>query len=127
MPPAMDPNKAERVKDELQRVSDLFKDIDENKRNFVQRQIEQLAWLNISIMDLQARIDQFGTLVAYDNGGGQSGVRANPDLKTLNDYQKLATAITRTLNSVVPVKEISKRTGNKLSDFLIDDLDLENV
>ena len=127
MPPAMDPNKAERVKDELQRLSDLFKDIDENKRNFVQRQIEQLAWLNISIMDLQARIDQFGTLVAYDNGGGQSGVRANPDLKTLNDYQKLATAITRTLNSVVPVKEISKRTGNKLSDFLIDDLDLENV
>lgn len=116
MPPlATDPGKAERVNTELRRLEDLFLEVDENKRDFVQRQIEQLAWLNVSILDLQAKIDQFGTLVMYDNGGGQSGIRTNPDLKTLVDYQKLANTIVRTLNSVVPVKEITAST--KLKEF----------
>ena len=83
-PVPLDPEKAKRVKAEYKRLSDLFTGIDENKRDFVQQQIKQLAWLNISIRDLQDRIDQFGTLVQYDHGGGQSGVTTNPEVKIMN-------------------------------------------
>ena len=123
-PVPLDPEKAKRVKAEYKRLSDLFTGIDENKRDFVQPQIKQLAWLNISIRDLQDRIDQFGTLVQYDHGGGQSGVTTNPEVKIMNEYQKLATSITRTLHTIVPVKEIAKT--DKLASFF-DDLDLDNV
>ena len=95
--------KARKVTRELKRLSDLFKGVEENQKDFIQRQLEQLAWLNISIIDLQEKIDRFGTLVMYDNGGGQSGVKPNPDLKTLIDYQKLANTIVRTLNCVIPI------------------------
>ena len=49
----------------------------------------------------------------YNNGGGQSGVRDNPDVKTLIAYQKNITAITKQLLDLVPAKSKSK-----LQEFL---------
>lgn len=118
-----DPEKLERVQKELDLLEEIFSEIDPNKRDFVQRHIEQLAWYFVSIADLQAKVDQWGTLVTYDNGGGQSGIKPNPDVKTLLDYQKCCNTIIRTLIPLVPYKS----TGNKLQDFLMDSLDLEDV
>ena len=115
-PVLMDPEKAARVQAELEHLEEIFQGIDENKRDFVQRHIEQLAWYNISIADLQAKVDKFGTLVMYDNGGGQSGVKPNPDVKTLLDYQKTTNTIVRTLISLVP----QKKTDSKLAMFIAD-------
>lgn len=103
-----DPAKEKRVKKELKHLVEIFSDIDDNKRDFVQRHIEQLAWYYVSIADLQASVDQWGTLVPYDNGGGQSGVKTNPDIKTLMDYQKACNTIVRTLLSLVPEGNNSK-------------------
>ena len=103
--PSSEQMKEPRVQMELDRLMTLFNGeagTDRNKLDFVQRQIEQLAWYNISIADLQKQIDQAGTLISYDNGGGQSGVRVNPDLKTLMEYQKATTAIVKTLIPIVP-------------------------
>ena len=104
-----DTEKESRVKKELHHLEEIFRDVDDKKRDFVQRQIEQLAWFNVSIVDLQERVDQFGTLVTYDNGGGQNGVRTNPDVKTLLDYQKACSTIVRTLLSIVPEGKITKK------------------
>ncbi len=120
MPPGTDPNKARKIKKELRRLETLFEGIEENRRDFIQRQLEQLAWLNISIIELQGKVDRFGTLVQYDNGGGQSGVSPNPDLKTLIAYQKQATTIVRTLNSIIPIKETGYPSNSKLMQFMLD-------
>ncbi len=117
MPPVTDLSKTRKIKKELRRLETLFEGVEENRRDFIQRQLEQLAWLNISIIELQSKVDRFGTLVQYDNGGGQSGVRPNPDLKTLIDYQKQATAIVRTLNTIIPIKETARPQTNSLSQF----------
>ena len=118
--PSQSQLKEPRIKAELDRLNDLFSSsqgIDQNKLDFIQRQIEQLAWYNVSIADLQKKIDHWGTLITYDNGGGQSGVKTNPDLKTLIDYQKAATAIVKTLMPFVPVK--SNRHKSELDQFRI--------
>ena len=119
-PPPPDPEKAKRVSTELKRLSSLFKGVEKHRKDFIRRNLEQLAWLNISIIDLQRKIDSDGTQVEYNNGGGQSGMKTNPDLKTLVDYQKLATAIVRTLNSLIPIKE-ANTSEKKLMKFLMDD------
>lgn len=119
-----DPGKAAKVEQERARLMKLFAGKYPNKLDFIRDAVQQLAWLNISIMELQGKIDRFGTLVTYDNGGGQSGVKPNPDLKTLIDYQKLANTITRTLNTVIPIKETGTPGGGRLADmFSCDDED----
>lgn len=119
-----DPKKIRRIRKELNHLEEIFRDVDPNKRDFVQRHIEQLAWFNISIADLQEKVDKWGTLVAYDNGGGQSGVKPNPDVKTLLDYQKCCNTIVRTLIPLVP----NRMDGGKLEDlFLTDDKTPEEI
>ena len=104
-----DATKEKRVQKELKYLDVVFSDIAANKREFVQRHIEQLAWYYVSISDLQVCIDQAGTSVKYNNGGGQSGMKTNPDIKTLMDYQKACNTIVRTLLSLVPEGTISKQ------------------
>lgn len=91
-----------KIKAENLRLMKLFEKSNPNQLDFIRDQVQQLAWLNVSIAELHEKINQFGTLVTYDNGGGQSGIRTNPDVKTLTDYQKLANAITKNLLPLVP-------------------------
>lgn len=94
--------KKKKVQKELDHLAEIFNGIANNKRDFVQRQIEQLAWYYVSIADLQTNVDKCGTKVTYDNGGGQSGLKTNPDIKTLMEYQKVCNTIVRALISLVP-------------------------
>ena len=98
------PNKKQKaVREENDRLMELFSIVDKNRLDFVRDHVQQLAWLNVSIKELQASIDKNGTTLAYNNGGGQTGVRQNPDLKTLSDFQKLVNSIVRNLLPLVPV------------------------
>lgn len=126
-PATQDPEKLKRVQLELDHLTEIFKGIDENKRDFVQRHIEQLAWYYVSIADLQAKVDQWGTLISYDNGGGQSGIKPNPDVKTLLDYQKCCNTIIRTLIPLVPNKMITGKLASFISEFNDLELDTENI
>lgn len=98
----------------------LFGQVNPNQLDFIRDQVQQLAFFNVGIAELQEKINQFGTLVAYDNGGGQSGIRTNPDVKTLTEYQKLSNAIIKNLLPLVPAQGKSGFTAlleNVLSDF----------
>ncbi len=107
------PTKDQLIERENARLLALFTGVDENRLDFVREQVKQLAFFNVSIAELQAKINTWGTLITYDNGGGQTGVKPNPDIKTLTDYQKLSNTIVRTLMPIVPDKFIS----GKLADF----------
>lgn len=114
--------KDKRVAAELKRLEDIFQGVDENKLDFVSRHIAQLAWLNISVLDLQKEIDEEGTMLEYHNGGGQDGVRQNPNCKLLLDYQKVCNTIIRTLLPLVPdVLKTSKLSAFFNCDDLRDD------
>lgn len=97
--------KDERIQSEYNRLLTLFDKVDPNKLNFVRAQVHELAYLNVSIVDLQADISSAGTMLQYSNGGGQEGYRQNPDLKTLVDFQKLTNSIVRVLLPLVPEKQ----------------------
>ena len=120
---AMDPDKAARVAVELNRLEELFTGADDNQRAFIQREIEKLAWLNISIIDLQLDIDKNGAVIPYQNGQTQKGLQANPACKLLIEYQKLANT---TFRALLPVLPLESSGPGKLNKFL-HDLDIDNV
>ena len=107
--------KQKAVEAEKNRLLEIFKDIDENKLEFVTHQIDDLAWLNVSVDELKAKVDKYGTIVKYNNGGGQNGVRDNPDVKTIIAYQKNIASITRQLLDLVP----NSKRKSKLEDFIL--------
>ena len=78
-------------------------------------QIDELAWLHVSVNELKEKVDKYGTIVKYNNGGGQSGVRDNPDVKTIIAYQKNITSITKQLIDLVP----NSKKKSKLDDFIL--------
>ena len=101
-----DPDKTIRVEQERARLMALFDGADENKLDFIRNQVQQLAWLNISITDLQTEADTAGAVVQYDNGGNQRGLQTNPACKLLIEYEKLSNTIFRALLPLVPEKII---------------------
>lgn len=105
---AADPEKAERVATELERLRGLFADADENKKDYIRDAVQQLAWLGITILELQADIDERGPVVPYQNGKGQSGLQANPACKILKDYQQLHNTLFRALLPVLPERPHTK-------------------
>lgn len=129
-------NKQNRVQRELVRLESIFEGItDINKREFVQRQIEELAWLVVSASDLQREIDEKGHVVPFQNGRNQNGLQQNPGVKILNDYMKQINTITRTLLPLVPEKHVRSKLDQFINDeFYCGDyddnrlpLDLDNV
>lgn len=110
----MESEKNKKIKKEKSRLLKIFKEIDDNKKTFIQSQIDDLAWLIVSIKELQDDIDTTGTTVTYDNGGGQSGIKDNPNIKTLVSFQKNANAIYKMLIDLVP----NAPKKSKLDGFL---------
>ena len=103
----------DRTQVEKNKLMAVFKEIDANKLEFVSNQIDDLAWLIVACDELKGKIDKEGAVIKYNNGGGQSGVKDNPNVKTLIAYQKNKISITKQLIELVPVKSKSK-----LQEFL---------
>ena len=113
----LDDDKAARVDAERARLLELFAGADGNKMDFIKCHVQQLAWLNVSIVELQEKVDAVGAVVQYDNGGNQRGLQQNPACKLLVDYEKLSNTIFRALLPVLPDRP---RKKGKLEQFMND-------
>ena len=114
-----------KIKAETNRLMALFAKADPDKLDFIRDQVKQLAFLNVGIAELHEKLNQFGTLVSYDNGGGQSGIRTNPDVKTLTDYQKLANTIVRNLLPILPAHGTKSGFASTLEGLLVERINAE--
>lgn len=112
----MKKDKANRVSNEVARIGLLFNSISEQDRAFIAEQVNQLAWYNVSIKDLQTAIDKKGSTVEYSNGATQYGSKRNPDIDTLVQYQKQAVSIAKHLAKFI--KDEDSKPGNKLTAIL---------
>lgn len=118
----VDPGKTARVEQERARLMGLFAGADENKLDFIRDAVQQVAWLGITILELQSDIDEKGPVLPFQNGQTQKGLQANPACKMLIDCQKLYNTQFRALLPVLP----EKVTGpGKLAAFFTDDLELD--
>lgn len=106
--------KEKQIKAEKNKLKRIFKEIDKNKLDFVMTLIDRLAWLNVSVKELEKLIDEQGTMIEYNNGGGQSGMKDNPNVKTLINYTKNITTITKQLVDLVP----PNKQKSKLSELM---------
>lgn len=110
--------KARKVDLEYARLIAVFDKLPQGRFEYAEKQIKQLAWYNVSIAELHIAIDKAGTSLEYNNGGGQYGTHANPDINTLVSYQKLANSICGNLLKLFDELPPELPRGSKLEEFL---------
>ncbi|GHU54717.1 hypothetical protein FACS1894132_09780 [Clostridia bacterium] len=80
--------KDERILAEEARLWKIFDVIDNNIKNFLAGFIQNAAFIQITIQDLQAAINQEGYYETYQNGENQSGRKPNLHVQMHKDYSK---------------------------------------
>ena len=71
------------AEEEKQRLRSLLFDygISERKMHVLAPIIENTAWMKVKLDDAREQVKQSSVVIAYDNGGGQKGLRENPLFK----------------------------------------------
>lgn len=68
--------------------------------------IENVAWMEIKLEDARAAIKTSSVAIAYDNGGGQKGVRENPLFKGYESLFKSYMAGLTKILDLLPPEEV---------------------
>lgn len=101
-----DIDKDTRIKKELSRLNNIFKNIEDGKKKTVKRVIENVAFMAITLQDLQEVINQEGCISRYQNGANQWGYKESVAIgvynKTIKNYM---TAVNKLIELLPPEEE----------------------
>jgi hypothetical protein len=105
------------VNREIARLTNLFKDIDSNRRLTAKGLIEEAAYMRITLQELKVEIDKDGPIDEMPQGD-YSILREHPALKSYNTMVQRYTNIIDKLTNLHPkeVKVVEEDDG--FSDFI---------
>lgn len=105
------------VKREINRLTNLFKDIDRNKRLTAKGLIEEAAYMKITLQELKVEIDRNGPVDEMPQGE-YSILREHPALKSYNTMVQRYSSFIKQLTDLLPkeVKVVEEDDG--FADFI---------
>ncbi len=101
---------------ELNKLKKIFKDIEPNKRQTVEKLIANAAFMAESLDELQEVIREKGFVEEYQNGANQSGIKKCSEVEIYNTMIKNYSSIVKQLIDLLPGD--SKSGGDELLDFI---------
>ncbi len=101
----LDKKKKDRlIKKEIKELKIITQDVDEDKRPYVDRLINQAAFMYATLQELQETINTDGATDLFEQGA-QRMLREHPAAKTYNTMIKNYTSIIKTLSDITPQSE----------------------
>lgn len=94
--------KENRIKKELKRISEFFKDIPDNQREIVAPLLQNSAFMKVTMEDMQKIINAEGVEDKYRNGNAQYGTKPSAIVQAYNSMLKNYTTVTTKLLSLIP-------------------------
>lgn len=108
-------SKETRIKTEYERLSDIFAEIDANKRKTVDGLISNAAFMAVTLQDLQAQINKEGAVIKSTNGNGFETIQEHAAQKSYNTMINRYSAVIRQLTDLAPA---AVKTESKLTELL---------
>lgn len=96
--------KDDKIKEEYERLSEIFKDVDENKRKGIDTMLRNLAFMTVELDELQEEIKNSGTVETYENGKHQRGIKPTAKLQAFNSLLKSFDTLQAKLLKYIPEK-----------------------
>lgn len=111
--------KKKRINKESNRLKKLFKDIDENKKKLVESAIADVAFMAITMQDLQEIIIREGTTCEYKNGANQYGTKQSPEMQVYTQLSQKHTSAMKILLDCLPKTEKAPPKSDGFDDFVM--------
>ncbi len=108
-------NKNELIKQELLKYSEIFVNIEEDKKPFVERLYKQAAFMSATLDELQEIINTEGAVITSVNGNGFETTSEHPAQKSYNTMIKNYNA---TIKSLIELLPEDKNEKDELTEFL---------
>lgn len=106
------------IKKEKKRLDQIFKDLDEDKRNTVSGLIQSAAFQAVMLTELSMIIKRDGYVEEYQNGANQKGYKKSAAVesydKSLNTYSK----IIKQLTDLLPENHDANVPGAAIMNFV---------
>lgn len=80
--------KEKRIKKEIAKYNKIFRVLDEERKKAVQKLIENVAFMAITLEDLQQSINEKGFVESYQNGNNQHGYKESSAVRVYNSMIK---------------------------------------
>ena len=110
-------SKSTRIKSRLKELKELYQDLPEEKMKIAKPLMENAAFLEIELENLQKVISENGTVEDYKNGENQYGKKIGSEVQSYNSLMKTYNAINRRLEEMLP----PKKKQSKFEKFLNED------
>lgn len=101
--------KETRIRNEKQRLSEIFKDLEPNKLKTCRALIDRAAFITISLEDLEEKLNETGWVEEYQNGENQSGMKKAAAADVHISLTKNLNAIIKQLLDMVPPAQKESR------------------
>ena len=99
--------KDERIKHELDKLNQIYRDLPEQTYKVMEPLIENAAFMKVTLEDLAEEIQRTGAVETYQNGANQNGRKQAAALQAYDRIIKDYNAVMKTLSAKLPtvVKE----------------------
>lgn len=94
--------KEKRIAKEMERLMEIFRDLEPNKLNACRTLIERAAFITVSLQDLEAVLNKNGWTEVYTNGRNQEGIKKSAAAEAHISLTKNLNAIMKQLLEFVP-------------------------
>lgn len=108
------PKKETRIRKEKERLGEIFKGLEPNKLKVCQALIDRMAYITISLQDLEEQLNATGWVEVYQNGENQSGIKKAAAADVHISLTKNLNALAKQLLDLVPPAQ----KGGKLEAFM---------
>ena len=105
------------IEKEKQKMSKIFSKVDKNKKTIVEKLIDNVAFMSVTLDDLKEDIKTYGVKETYKNGSNQFGFKESIESKTYNTMLKNYMNAVKQLIDLLPDEE-KKNAGEDLLKFI---------
>lgn len=112
-----DKPKDERISEEIKKLNRIFTKIDSKTKKAIHSLIENVAFMSITLEDLQDQINENGVVSEYQNGENQWGTKKSPEVEIYNVMVKNHMAAMKQLTDLIP-KDTIKQEDDGFDKFV---------
>ena len=114
----MKETKLERIENEIKRLNRLIVKVDVKMKKAVKSLIENLAFMSVTLQDLQHNINLNGVLSEYQNGESQWGTKKSPEVEIYNVMIKNHIVAMKQLQDLIP-RSSTKKDDDGFDGFVM--------